>query len=110
MVATTLTVVSCLHRHASLDSMREVETVQPLAPPPSFRQDFPSYAAFNQRQRNYLPDQITKFKRSTSRPATSSSPPSSTSWLRTGHSGRPPASLVNCSVSTRIDTVGCSSP
>src|SRR6185437_5453077 len=30
MVATTLTVVSCLHRHASLDSMREVETVQPL--------------------------------------------------------------------------------
>jgi len=28
----TLTVVSCLHRHASLDSMREVETVQPLAP------------------------------------------------------------------------------
>src|ERR1700733_6993606 len=34
MVATTLTVVSCLHRHASLDSMREVETVQPLAPPP----------------------------------------------------------------------------
>jgi hypothetical protein len=29
-VATTLTVVSCLHRHASLDSMREVETVQPL--------------------------------------------------------------------------------
>src|SRR6185312_16503551 len=34
MVATTLTVVSCLHRHASLDSMREVETVQPLAPLP----------------------------------------------------------------------------
>jgi len=30
----TLTVVSCLHRHASLDSMREVETVQPLAPRP----------------------------------------------------------------------------
>ena len=30
----TLTVVSCLHRHASLDSMREVETVQPLAPQP----------------------------------------------------------------------------
>ena len=36
MVATTLTVVSCLHRHASLDSMREVETVQPLAPLPTF--------------------------------------------------------------------------
>src|ERR1700724_637147 len=36
MVATTLTVVSCLHRHASLDSMREVETVQPLASPPTF--------------------------------------------------------------------------
>src|SRR5580704_16540584 len=36
MVATTLTVVSCLHRHASLDSMREVETVQPLAPLPNF--------------------------------------------------------------------------
>src|SRR5271155_851778 len=36
MVATTLTVVSCLHRHASLDSMREVETVQPLAPLPIF--------------------------------------------------------------------------
>src|ERR1700736_454553 len=36
MVATTLTVVSCLHRHASLDSMREVETVQPLAYPPTF--------------------------------------------------------------------------
>src|ERR1700730_1962659 len=35
MVASTLTVVSCLHRHASLDSMREVETVQPLAPPPT---------------------------------------------------------------------------
>jgi hypothetical protein len=33
LVAMTLTVVSCLHRHASLDSMREVETVQPLAPP-----------------------------------------------------------------------------
>jgi hypothetical protein len=30
----TLTVVSCLHRHASLDSMREVETVQPLASQP----------------------------------------------------------------------------
>src|SRR6202000_2593219 len=30
MVATTLTVGFCLHRHASLDSMREVETVQPL--------------------------------------------------------------------------------
>jgi hypothetical protein len=29
-------VVSCLHRHASLDSMREVETVQPLASPPTF--------------------------------------------------------------------------
>jgi hypothetical protein len=29
-------VVSCLHRHASLDSMREVETVQPLAPLPIF--------------------------------------------------------------------------
>jgi hypothetical protein len=29
-------VVSCLHRHASLDSMREVETVQPLASPPYF--------------------------------------------------------------------------
>jgi hypothetical protein len=28
-------VVSCLHRHASLDSMREVETVQPLASPPT---------------------------------------------------------------------------
>jgi hypothetical protein len=41
LVATTLTVVSCLHRHASLDSMREVETVQPLAPPPTFRQDLP---------------------------------------------------------------------
>src|SRR6516164_4721811 len=36
MVATTLTVVSCLHRHASLDSMREVETFQPLASPPTF--------------------------------------------------------------------------
>src|SRR5580700_4553488 len=36
MVATTLTVVSCLHRHASLDSMREVETVQPLASQPNF--------------------------------------------------------------------------
>jgi hypothetical protein len=36
LVATTLTVVSCLHRHASLDSMREVETVQPLASPPTF--------------------------------------------------------------------------
>ena len=36
MVAATLTVVSCLHRHASLDSMREVETVQPLAPLPIF--------------------------------------------------------------------------
>src|ERR1700722_7587864 len=36
MVAATLTVVSCLHRHASLDSMREVETVQPLAPLPNF--------------------------------------------------------------------------
>src|SRR5271163_2502492 len=36
MVASTLTVVSCLHRHASLDSMREVETVQPPAPPPIF--------------------------------------------------------------------------
>jgi hypothetical protein len=36
LVATTLTVVSCLHRHASLDSMREVETVQPLAPLPTF--------------------------------------------------------------------------
>ena len=36
MVATTLAVVSCLHRHASLDSMREVETVQPLAPLPIF--------------------------------------------------------------------------
>jgi hypothetical protein len=36
MVATTLTVVSCLHRHASLDSMREVETVQPLASLPIF--------------------------------------------------------------------------
>ena len=36
MVATTLTVVSCLHRHASLDSMREVETFQPLASPPIF--------------------------------------------------------------------------
>jgi len=35
LVATTLTVVSCLHRHASLDSMREVETVQPLAPRPA---------------------------------------------------------------------------
>jgi hypothetical protein len=35
MVAATLTVVSCLHRHASLDSMREVETVQPLAPLPN---------------------------------------------------------------------------
>jgi hypothetical protein len=29
-------VVSCLHRHASLDSMREVETVQPLASLPTF--------------------------------------------------------------------------
>src|SRR6202045_5464517 len=36
MVASTLTVVSCLHRHASLDSMREVETVQPLASLPTF--------------------------------------------------------------------------
>src|ERR1700739_2236408 len=36
MVATTLTVVSCLHRHASLDSMREVETFQPLASRPTF--------------------------------------------------------------------------
>jgi hypothetical protein len=36
LVATTLTVVNCLHRHASLDSMREVETVQPLASQPSF--------------------------------------------------------------------------
>src|SRR5437588_11545220 len=36
MVATALTVVACLHRHASLDSMREVETVQPLASPPNF--------------------------------------------------------------------------
>ena len=35
--------------------MREVETVQPLAPLPNFRQDIPSYAAINQRQRNYLP-------------------------------------------------------
>lgn len=31
LVTATLTVVSCLHRHASLDSMREVETFQPLA-------------------------------------------------------------------------------
>ncbi|UKN42607.1 hypothetical protein MLPF_2179 [Mycobacterium lepromatosis] len=36
MAATTLTVVSCLHRHASLDSMREVETFQPLASLPTF--------------------------------------------------------------------------
>src|ERR1700739_1985051 len=36
MVATALSVVSCLHRHASLDSMREVETFQPLASPPTF--------------------------------------------------------------------------
>jgi hypothetical protein len=40
LVATTLTVVICLHRHASLDSMREVETVQPLAPLPNFDRTF----------------------------------------------------------------------
>ena len=40
MVASTLTVVSCLHRHASLDLMREVETVQPLAPLPNFGRTF----------------------------------------------------------------------
>jgi hypothetical protein len=60
MVATTLTVVSCLHRHASLDSMREVETVQPLvlflrASLPVSRQDVQWYASINRRQRNYLP-------------------------------------------------------
>jgi hypothetical protein len=33
-------VVSCLHRHASLDSMREVEAVQPLASPPTFGRTF----------------------------------------------------------------------
>jgi hypothetical protein len=50
LVATTLTVVSCLHRHASLDSMREVETVQPLASLPTFGRTFHSTCAFNTRQ------------------------------------------------------------
>jgi hypothetical protein len=52
LVATTLTVVSCLHRHASLDSMREVETVQPLASPADFRQDVSFYLWVQHRPAN----------------------------------------------------------
>jgi len=57
MVATTLTVVSCLHRHASLDSMREVETFQPRvyfssSIPADFRQDNQWYALTNNEQPN----------------------------------------------------------
>jgi hypothetical protein len=55
LVATTLTVVSCLHRHASLDSMREVETVQPLASPPTFGRTFHSTDRLTPGQGNYFP-------------------------------------------------------
>jgi hypothetical protein len=44
-------VVSCLHRHASLDSMREVETVQPLAPLPTFGRTFQFTVLYNKHQR-----------------------------------------------------------
>gem|GEM_PF-3483725 len=49
LVATTLAVVSCLHRHASLDSMREVETFQPqvFEHPADFRQESLWYAVYN---------------------------------------------------------------
>jgi len=43
----TLTVVSCLHRHASLDSMRDVETVRPLASLPTFGRTVHSTVEFN---------------------------------------------------------------
>src|SRR5271156_4674544 len=55
MVATTLTVVSCLHRHASLDSMREVETVQPLASPPIFGRTVNSTRFSTAGQRPFIP-------------------------------------------------------
>jgi hypothetical protein len=51
LVATTLTVVSCLHRHASLDSMREVETVQPLASLPALGRTVQSTVDANNDQR-----------------------------------------------------------
>ena len=55
MVATTLTVVSCLHRHASLDSMREVETVQPLAPLPIFGKTIHGTRFSTAGQRPFIP-------------------------------------------------------
>jgi hypothetical protein len=48
-------VVSCLHRHASLDSMREVETVQPLASPPYFGRTFNSTSASTARGTIFIP-------------------------------------------------------
>ncbi len=113
MVATTLTVVSCLHRHASLIRCAKSKPFSPPHPA-DFRQDTPLYDAINERQRNYLPRQAAFRSRSSDarrsgqpRPL---SPPSSTSCVRAGHIGRPPASLVNCRASSRIVAVGSCPP